>query len=108
MSAPVCRAFCRPKLIHGVEWRVFYLILLSCMLVGFSALWNWERLILIPIVYFGPYTFFRWAGKHDPQWSVIYPMALKNRTIFFAGSDPRQPDPTPPKRVIFPFPKFNP
>jgi type IV secretory pathway VirB3-like protein len=108
MSTQVCRAFCRPKLIHGVEYQVFYLILISCMLVGFTALWNWERLILIPIVYFGPYTFFRWAGKHDSQWSEIYPDALRDRTIYYAHSDADTPEPAPPRRVIFPFPKFNP
>ena len=58
MSSPVCRAFTRPKLIHGIEWRMFYLILLGCMLVGYTALWNPRRLLLLPIVYFGPYTFF--------------------------------------------------
>ena len=108
MSAAVCRAFTRPKLIHGIEWRVYYLILLACMLVGFSALWAPLRLLLLPVIYGGPYIFFRWAGKHDPQWASIYPTALKNRTIFFSGSDPRQPDPPPGARVIFPMPKFNP
>jgi type IV secretory pathway TrbD component len=105
--SPVCRAFTRPKLIHGIEWKMFYLILLGCMAVAFTALWNPARLFLLPIVYFGPYTFFRWAGKHDAQWAAVYPMALKNRTIYFAGGDPRKADPAPPRRVIFEFPKFN-
>jgi type IV secretory pathway TrbD component len=106
--SPVCRAFTRPKLIHGIEWRVYYLILLACMMVGFSALWSPARLLLLPLVYVGPYTFFRWAGKHDAQWASIYPMALRNRTIFFAHGDPRTADPEAPDRVIFPMPKFNP
>jgi type IV secretory pathway TrbD component len=107
VSSPVCRAFTRPKLIHGIEWRMFYLILLGCMLVGYTALWNPRRLLLLPIVYFGPYTFFRWAGKHDDQWSAVYPRALRNRTIFFAGADATKPEPAPPRKVIFDFPKFN-
>jgi type IV secretory pathway TrbD component len=106
----VCRAFTRPKLIHGVEWRMFYLILLGCMMAGFLALWNPMRLLLIPIVYFGPYTFFRWAGKHDGQWSAVYPRALYNRRIFLAGCNPRDPQAQPSfqdRRVIFPIPKVN-
>jgi len=111
MASPVCRAFTRPKLIHGVEYQVFYLILIGCMLVAFTALWSWERLILIPIVYFGPYTFFRWAGKHDAQWTEIYSDALYDRTVYYAHADADTPEPKPPRglrRVIFPFPRFNP
>lgn len=107
MSAPICQAFTRPKLVHGIEWRIFYLLLLGCMFVGFTALWSPARLLMIPIVYFGPYTIFRWAGKHDSQWSTVYPMALKNRTIYFAQGDLRQPDPAAPTRVLFPKPKIN-
>ena len=58
-------------------------------------------------IYFGLYVTFRWAGKHDSQWAVVYPVALRNRTIFLAGADPSKPDPKPPRRVIFKFPKFN-
>jgi type IV secretory pathway VirB3-like protein len=105
--SPVCRAFTRPKLIHGIEWKMFYLILLGCMMVTFVSLWNPRRLLLLPLVYFGPYTFFRWAGKHDPQWSAVYFKALTNRTVFLAGGDPRQADPAPPRKVIFELPKFN-
>jgi type IV secretory pathway VirB3-like protein len=107
VSAPVCRSFTRPKLIHGIEWKMFYLILLACMLVCFIGIWNPRRLLMLPIVYFGPYTFFRWAGRQDSQWSSIYTSALTNRTIWRAGADPTKPDPTPPKRVIFRMPKFN-
>ncbi len=78
------------------------------MLVAFSALWAPLRLLMLPIIYFGPYTCFRWAGKHDPQWSEIYPDALRDRTVYYAHSDPDTPEPPPPRRVIFPFPKFNP
>jgi hypothetical protein len=104
---PVCRAFTRPKLIHGVEWKMFYLILLGCLLLAFMSLWNPRRLLLLPVVYFGPYTFSRWAGKHDDQWGSIYPTALRHQTIYFAGADPRQADPAPERRVIFEKPKFN-
>jgi hypothetical protein len=86
---------------------MFYLILLGCILVGFLSIWNPRRLLLLPIVYFGPYTLFRWAGKHDPQWSAVHPRARVNCTIFFAGADPTRPDPKPPRKVIFEFPKFN-
>jgi type IV secretory pathway VirB3-like protein len=107
VSSPVCRSFTRPKLIHGIEWKMFYLILLGCMLVGFTALWNPRRLLLMPIIYFGLYVTFRWAGKHDSQWAAVYPVALSNRTIFLAGADASKPGPKPPRRVIFKFPKFN-
>jgi hypothetical protein len=86
---------------------MFYLILLGCIFVGFTALWNPRRLLLLPIIYLGPYVMFRWAGKHDPQWASIYPTALTNRTIWFAGADPAKSDPAPPRRTIFRFPKFN-
>ena len=105
--SPVCRAFTRPKLIHGIEWKMFYLILLGCLMLAFLALWNPRRLLLLPIVYFILYIPFRWAGRHDAQWSEVYPLALRNRTIYFAGADPRQADPAPPRRVIFELPKFN-
>jgi type IV secretory pathway VirB3-like protein len=104
---PVCCALTRPKLIHGVEWRMYYLIMLGCMVDTFLALWSPTRLLLLPIIYFGPYTFFRWAGRHDPQWAEVYPLALRNRTIFFAQSDPRLRETAPPRRVLLRLPKFN-
>ena len=107
MSSPVCRSFTRPKLIHGIEWKMFYLILLGCILVGFTALWNPRRLLLLPIIYLGLYVTFRWAGKHDNQWGTVYPTALINRQIWLAGADPTKPDPRPPRTTIFRFPKFN-
>jgi len=54
-----------------------------------------------------PLYLFPWAGKYDDQWSAVYPRALRNRTIFFAGADPTKPEPAPPRKVIFDFPKFN-
>jgi hypothetical protein len=93
--------------VHGIEWRTFYLLLLGCMLVGFTALWNPLRLLLLPLIYFGPWAVFRRAGKHDPQWHVVYPAARRNRVIFYAGADPRKPDPAPARRVLFERPRIN-
>jgi hypothetical protein len=67
--SPVYRTLTRPKLIHGIEWQLYYLLVLGCMTDAFYALWEPRRLLLLPLIYFGPYTLFRWAGKHDPQWS---------------------------------------
>jgi type IV secretory pathway VirB3-like protein len=106
MAAPVCRAFCRPKLIHGIEWKMLYLILLAVIAIAFVSIWNPRRLLLLPIVYFGPYTVFRWAGKHDAQWSEIYIPALHHRTVYLAGGDPREAEPSAP-RVLPELPKFN-
>ena len=86
---------------------MFYIILLGCMMVAFVSIWNSRRLLLLPVVYFGPYTFFRWAGKHYPQWGSVYYSALTKRTVFLAGSDPRKPDPAAPRKAIFDLPRFN-
>jgi len=105
--SPVYRTLTRPKLIHGIEWQLYYLLVLGCMADAFYALWEPRRLLLLPLIYFGFYTLFRWAGKHDPQWSEVYPQALRNRTIFYAQSDARQRERPPTRRVLFRLPKFN-
>jgi type IV secretory pathway TrbD component len=105
--SPVYRTLTRPKLIHGIEWQLYYLLLLGCLADAFYALWEPRRLFLLPLIYFGPYNLFRWAGKHDPQWSEVYPQALRNRAIFYAQSDPHLSERAPTPRVVFRLPKFN-
>lgn len=82
-------------------------MVLGCMADAFYALWEPRRLLLLPLIYFGPYALFRWAGKHDPQWSEVYPKALANRAIFYAHSDPQQRERAPVRRVIFRRPRYN-
>jgi type IV secretory pathway TrbD component len=105
--SPVYRSLTRPKLIRGIEWQLYYLLVLGCLADAFYALWEPRRLLLLPLIYFGPYTLFRWAGKHDPQWSEVYPQALRNRAIFYARSDPHLRERAPAQRVVFRLPKFN-
>jgi hypothetical protein len=107
MAASVCRAFTRPKLVNGIEWEMYYTILLFCMFVAWMALWSHWRLLLLPLAYFGPYTLFRWAGRRDPQWSLVYPKARRNRRVFLAGGDTSDEQPWP-KRVLPKLPRFNP
>ena len=105
--SPVHRCLTRPKLIRGIEWQLYYLLVLGCLADAFYALWEPRRLLLLPLIYLGPYTLFRWACKHDPQWSEVYPQALRNRAIFYAQSDPRLRERALPARVVFRLPKFN-
>src|SRR6266851_621537 len=106
MSHKVCQAFVRPKLIHGLEYQLYYLVLLVCLFLAFNAFWNWRRLLLIPVVYFGLSGLFRWAGQHDDMWMAVYGAGLRNRTIFWARSDPKTPE-RRPEPVLFKRPKWN-
>lgn len=106
--APVCQAFTRPKLIHGLQWEVYYSLLMLCVLVVWLSLWSYERLFLLPLVWTGPYVFFRWAGKHDPQWTTVYPKARRNRRVFLAGGDPAVIDEPWPGRALPKLPRMNP
>jgi hypothetical protein len=84
----------------------YYFLMLLVLLVGFACLWAPWLILMLPIIYYVPWGLFRWAGDHDAQWLSIYPTARRNRRTFYAGSDPREPEPPWPKRVLFERPRF--
>jgi hypothetical protein len=85
----------------------YYFLMLLVMFVGFSCLFAPKLIFMLPVVYYLPWTLFRWTGKHEPQWLAIYPIARRNRAIFYASSDPREPEPPWPKKVLFDRPRFS-